>query len=333
MSAWRKQFYRILSRESILKASQRIRLGGRAVVLMYHEVAEDWQGIKAWTVVKKSHFYEQMVYLNENFRILGIPELFDLMQSGSMGTGRYAAVTFDDGYAGNKAVVVPIVESLGIPITIFVSTQAVQTQERYWYDRIILSLQRADLEFEITLEEFGQHRHLFQQGQTGEDRWERIQDLLEDLKRLPVEWRNRAVDLILSQRKFDDEGTPPGLLPLTSAEVGELGQSGLVTLGAHSHCHNILTQLDDDDLRRTVRLSKSLIESWSGKKIKYFAYPNGNYNEKVKRVLQEEGFAGGLTTMPGRWKSADSPFEVRRIGIGRYDTIERFKAVVSGLIP
>ena len=50
-------------------------------------------------------------------------------------------VTFDDGYAGNYRVLLPIVKSMNMPVTVFVATKHIQDQSLYWYDRLINALQ------------------------------------------------------------------------------------------------------------------------------------------------------------------------------------------------
>src|SRR3990170_6078256 len=150
----RRTLYKYCSSELILRIIRRYYQEKRIAVLMYHEVLDDSAPINAWTVVKKSHFIRQMEYLQSNFRVVSLDEAFQSIYQQSMQTDKnIAVITFDDGYSGNKNVVFPIIESMAIPITIFVSTGTVQSRALNWYDLVIIALQH-NSQTEINLERF-----------------------------------------------------------------------------------------------------------------------------------------------------------------------------------
>ena len=135
--------------DRLLKNIVKRRIKGKGVALMYHEVLPDLEGPAAWTVVRESSFKEQMLYLKEYFDIVTIDEALT-KASSVKDTGRpYALVTFDDGYKGNLTCMLPMIEELQIPVTVYISTHAVETGTVYWYDKVIPLLDRAD---ELTLD-------------------------------------------------------------------------------------------------------------------------------------------------------------------------------------
>jgi peptidoglycan/xylan/chitin deacetylase (PgdA/CDA1 family) len=113
-------------------------------------------------------------------------------------------------------------------------------------------------------------------------------------------------------------------------EVRELASCPWVTIGAHSHCHNILTQLAPEEMRNSIATSKQLLESWAGRAVDYFAYPNGDANTEVMSVVKSCGFKCGLTTLPRPWNRRDSAFALPRIAVGRYDVEEVFRLNLVG---
>lgn len=320
-----------LSGEVVLERWRRAALKNKIVVLMYHEVLSDAEDIEAWTVVRESDIWMQMKYLVRHFQVIPLVDAFRYMEDPRDTDEPLVVVTFDDGYAGNKRCFLPIVEALRIPVTLFVSTAAVQTRHPYWYDRIIMALQsRRNGRAVLDLRDKGLRAYDFGGHVCGERRWTTINRLLSDLKALDPLTREVVVDRLL-ERWGATEWTHGRLCPLTASEVAELAKSPWVTIGAHSHCHNILVQLDRGQVRESVELSKRLLEEWTGRLVDFFAYPNGDYDENVIGALKSAGFRCGMTVLPRPWSASDSLFAIPRIGIGRYDSFEMFRAKVSGL--
>ena len=333
MNRWGKKWIlRGMSKEGLLRPARGLFLRRKTLVLMYHEVLEDDREIEAWTVVKETEFRRQMEYLKRNFQVIGLPEALQLMLDPGPVQGNHAVVTFDDGYSGNRRVAFPILESLGIPASIFVATGAVENQALYWYDRVILEFQDSSVGVQLDLEPMRLNKYTFPKGMAGENRWEQIRKLLEDLKALPPDDREKAVAGIQEQTGSDGGSSSRDLAPLSYAEIRELAESRLITFGAHSHSHEILVQIGPEEIRKSIGQSRELLGKWTERKIRHFSYPNGNYNAEVMAMVKGEGFECALTTESRPWALRDSAYSIPRIGIGRYDGVEIFKAKVSGIV-
>jgi len=321
--------YGSLASEAVLRRLRRKNLCGKAVVLMYHELAPDSEDIEAWTVVSRSAFVRQMEYLSSEFNIVSLSEALGLIDGRSLEAGRpLAVITFDDGYSGNRHTLLPAIESLNIPVTVFVATKAVQDRLVYWYDRLISALQ-VDKPVELDLAGVGLGLFRINRGK-GAENWREIQRLLSGLKTFEPAKRAEAVEEVLGKLSGVGEKEHYRLEHLTIEEVRELSESPLVTIGAHSHCHNILTQLGREDLRESVKKSRRLLQEWTGRGVSFFSYPNGDYDEKVIDAVKAEGFECSVTTEPRAWDKADPAFAIPRVGVGRYDSMDLFKLKVSG---
>jgi peptidoglycan/xylan/chitin deacetylase (PgdA/CDA1 family) len=323
----RDSLFRHFAVEPVLGLA-RARLRGCVVSLMYHEVLPDRDPREAWTVVRESRFHAQMHYLKQHYDVLGIDQALERMRHG--GGGRpMALVTFDDGYQGNRNFVWPIVEELQLPITIFVATSAVQTRSPYWYDRVIVGL-LGNAPVKIDLRPHGLRAYLIPGSCRGEARWIRIQRVLADLKRLSPEDCARAVEDLLLQT-YGSRTRPETLELLSIDDIRTMAESKYVTFGAHSHDHDNLTQLEPVDVRRSVLQSKSLLEDWTGRTVRHFAYPFGAFNPEVARIVHECGFVSSQATTPGFWRRGGPVFAIPRVGIGRFESFRWFKARISGL--
>ena len=297
---------------------------------MYHEIADDNDDIEAWTVVLKRNFVRQMEYLSEYFNIISLQDALNQIKRPFTNEGGKPSVviTFDDGYSGNYRVLLPVVKSMNMPVTIFVATRAVEDGKLYWYDRLINALQQStQVELNLNNLKLGNYRINYRKGA---ENWGEIERLLSDLKKLPPNIRENVAEKMLKSLNGKQKGSVYALSPLSIQQLDELAKCPLITIGAHSHCHNILVQLEDEEIIKSVKTSKQLLELWLRRPVHYFAYPNGNYNDKVVGALKEVGFECAFTTVAKPWDNRELLFTIPRIGVGRYDSFDAFKIKVSG---
>jgi peptidoglycan/xylan/chitin deacetylase (PgdA/CDA1 family) len=316
--------YKILG--SIRKSGQR---RGSMLALMYHEVLDDAQDIEAWTVVKRSEFEKQLVYLGRTTKIISLEEALRLQSSGEPLEDDYTVITFDDGYAGNFRVAYPLLQKYGVPATIYVATKACRDDSVYWYDTVIEQLQERR-DYRIDLGGINGKSYRIPSGSRGEAKWTLIQSILQDLKQLSPEARALALEAI-GRQAGEGRGGDRLLRHLNLAEIAELSRSPLVTLGAHSHCHSILPGIPVQQASASVLRSKQLLEQWSAGEVSHFSYPNGDYNEAVLKIVRDAGFLSSVTTRAKYWRRDDSPFEIPRLGVGRYDSLDKLAYMMAGI--
>jgi peptidoglycan/xylan/chitin deacetylase (PgdA/CDA1 family) len=297
-------------------------------VLMYHELARDDVDIEAWTVLRESDFLRQVAYLVRHYDIVGIGEAIERVETAARPARPMAVITFDDGDRGNAAVLLPIVEKIKLPVTIYVATQQVAESRSYWFDRIVNALQ-TDKPVTVDLRAYGLKIYAINRVR-GARNWASIQQLLQDLKSLAHDARMAAVNTTLTSLGGLEHRKNSRVEPLGVADVKTLSTCPYVTIGAHSHCHSILTQLNPAEAEESVRLSKTLLEQWTGQTIAHFAYPNGSYDDSVMEVVRRAGFVSAVTTEPRLWQPQDALHAIPRIGIGRYDSMEQFKLNLVG---
>lgn len=292
-------------------------------VLMYHELGRDDSDIDAWTVVREGDFVRQLNFLKQHCDILTLDQALSQMQSSEVSPRPRVVITFDDGSRGNAVVLLPIIEALKVPVTIYIATRQIEEAQSYWFDRIINALQ-LDREVTIDLRSHGLGRYQLNRIR-GKGNWHLMNCLLEDLKSLSPSARESAVEEILRDLPSAPSERYAKIEPLSVSQVKALSSCPYVTIGAHSHCHNILAQLDAAEAERSITLSKRLLERWSGRAVEHFAYPDGCCDESVKTIVRRAGFRSAVTGEPMLWRTGTSLLEIPRIGVGRYDSLNRFK--------
>lgn len=106
---------------------------------------------------------------------------------------------------------------------------------------------------------------------------------------------------------------------LTWDEILEMDRSGLIQFGAHTRHHANLPDLSQSSIIEEIKGSKADLESHLHKRIDWFAYPYGSYNDFAISVVKEAGFKGAVSTIYGPIQSKDSLFLIHRImANGRY---------------
>lgn len=97
---------------------------------------------------------------------------------------------------------------------------------------------------------------------------------------------------------------------MTWDEVKALDEA-VMQVGCHTLTHPYLQRIrDDESLQREILGSKQTIERHIGKPITSFAYPFGQYNERVVSFVREAGFTSARSTWPGVVYSSDGLFSL-----------------------
>ena len=275
-------------------------------VLMYHEVLEDEQDIDAWTVIRASDFRKQMEYLKSHHDVISLDAACELMRNVDRIKAKHAVVTFDDGYTGNRRVVLPIMAELNLPFTVFCATGPIEQGEPYWWDRVIRSALTCGQR--VVLTDMLPGTYDFSTDSYGESRWNEIQRLLTDLKSLGRQKREQIMRAITRQTDESSQSGP--LRPMTPQQVRELADSRLATIGAHSHTHDILTQLTPEEAGASILRSKQKLQEWTKARVNYFSYPNGDYSPALMHAVASAGFQAAVSTEERAWRRADEIYAI-----------------------
>ena len=105
------------------------------------------------------------------------------------------------------------------------------------------------------------------------------------------------------------------LPPCSWAQLGELVDSGLVTVGSHTCCHRDLRRLSYEDVERELLRSKRTLEERLGVSVESFCYPRAQWNARTEELVQRHYrtavVAGGAKAYPRDWR----PHRLPRIPI------------------
>ena len=88
-----------------------------SVILNYHSIHPTCK-----FATKPDDFRIQMEYIASNFNVVSLHDLYEMKIGKRDFPEKVAVVTFDDGYEDNYKYAFPVLKSLGIPATIFLTT-------------------------------------------------------------------------------------------------------------------------------------------------------------------------------------------------------------------
>jgi len=124
--------------------------------------------------------------------------------------------------------------------------------------------------------------------------------------------------------------TPGGAAePLEWSQVVEMLESGLMTLGAHTHTHSDLSTLDTTAVREEIERSNELIALRTGVVARHFTYPWGYWSQEADGVIRESYDTATLGS-GSEITSATDPFLVNRVPVQLSDGLVFFKAKMTG---
>lgn len=256
-------------------------------ILIYHRVLpqRDWMRPAEPTA---EEFDWQMQLLSRHFNVLPLYEAARLLRAGLL-PPRAACVTFDDGYADNATVALPVLRRYDLPATVFVASGYLNGG-RMWNDTIVESLRVYDQQ-ELDLAEIDLPLY---DTSTEDQRRKAAHAIIREGKYLGLARRDEIASCIA-----DRVGSLPGDLMLTSSQLLDLHHQG-VEIGGHTVSHPILAQLPAGKAREQIHCGKAQLEGLIGAPVRSFAYPNGrretDYCDEHVSLVREAGFEVAVAT-------------------------------------
>lgn len=203
------------------------------------------------------------------------------------------ALTFDDGYASNHELALPILKEFALPATVFITTGYLDDAQPLWFHQTDLALMA--------------------QGANGRT----LARKLKRLKMLPEEKMRAQVAALAQKAGGLGAPLPEVLRPLTWHQAREMQASGLVEFGGHTHTHPILSRCSEEKQRWEIKTCRDRMKEELGRVPRLFGFPNGSLADYDKATLTElhaAGFNHAFTMEPGRVKAHCAPLEIPRYG-------------------
>lgn len=248
-------------------------------------------------------------WLARHTRVLSEDQL-TAVASGALRPGGLASVvTFDDGYADNHALALPVLERHGVPAIFFIPTRRIEERDVGWVDLIPWALKHTH---ERTLTIAGLTFRL------PEERADAVAYLHRRMQLSPEhETRELVPDLFASLRLALPTREEQGRELMTWEQLRDAERRGMA-ISSHTHSHRVLSTLPEDAQRAELERSRDLLSERLGAPPRTIAYPVGGYrhfDSRTQRLARSTGYTLGFSYCTGFNRfGAIAPFDVKRIG-------------------
>jgi peptidoglycan/xylan/chitin deacetylase (PgdA/CDA1 family) len=254
---------------------------GRALVLVYHRVTPEGPGPAAIVpCVREALFRRHVEALGELGELVPLQEL--LRRPDRRRKVRFA-LTFDDDFETHAGHVLPVLRSLGVRGTFFLSGRSLHGLGPYWFE---------------ALEQLLQTRPL--------DRVARMLDVAGGT----AEQLALACERDVRRQHLLERAAEAPAAHLAAEQIAALAASS--TVGFHTLHHRVLTSLPDAALERELTEGREALATVAREPLRLFAYPHGKGDHQVAARVRAAGYAAAWTGLPNATRPGADPFLLGR---------------------
>ena len=285
----RNLFFNIAYQTGISKPFRSMLVKNRnLMILTFHRVSDDVD--QMWPPIPIESFRSLMEKLAKIFQIIDINDVKKLSNHSGP---PFMVVTFDDGYSDCIENAAPILLDLGIPACLNICPFLVERGTPPWTQ--VLSVYLNSMETDPGVVPPLQYKYL------------QLPDGSNFVISKPVN-QKMFMELCRNIYLMDDEERRAWLDNLTENlslnfdlysmmtwnDVRSCIQNGF-SIGSHSYSHRNLSQVKEPELLETeISFSRQRILEETGIAPSVFAFPNGQYNDSLLKIVEESGYSIAL---------------------------------------
>lgn len=301
-------------------------------IIMYHGITNS--DINRWTQVRVSEFQKQIKYISKKYYPISLHNAIANIDN-RMIVKKSIVITFDDGFKNNRTEAFPILESYNVPATIFITTSFIEKNAPYcgfiWTDYIYTLLMTTGFD-SIDFTDYGLCKFDLS---NNEKRIEAQSRICHYFKKCKNDKKEKIIASLTSKLLNNiDNNIYKTLRGLNWDEVRNMDANPLISFGAHTINHVILTNVRHDIMLKEIISSKNIISNQLGHPIRTFAYPNGtkeDFNAVVKNIVATN-YDCALTTIEGFNSIHSDLYELKRFPVGNDMNLWQFKLILSGIV-
>lgn len=296
------------------------------LTLNYHRIGDDRGSLfdrGLWSATAEA-FAEQVRFCKTHIDLIG-PD--DLPRIARKGRGRYALITFDDGYRDNYEVAFPILRREGVPATFFVTTGFLDNPGLPWWDEIAWMV-RTSRRSEINLAGWLPASIPFDEP----DREGAVRSLLRAYKAMPPDSTARYLDAI-AETTGSGRCRADGMNLWMTWDMIRKMRAGGMTIGGHSVSHPVLARASRQRQSEEILGCGRRLADELGESMRYFSYPVGGrdaFDAATRDCLRQAGVEYAFSYYGGYRRFDDwDDYDVQRVPIETYLTPDWFRSIIS----
>jgi peptidoglycan/xylan/chitin deacetylase (PgdA/CDA1 family) len=290
--------------------------GRSAAILMYHSVLADpsQQADSLGGIVhSESAFRAQMELLARDYHPISLDQTVKHLLNGEDFPKRSVVITFDDGYADNYEVALPILDQFAVPATFYVTVDCVENKRLPWPSRLRFAFRRTK-----------QTSWTDSKADSNAKSWNLSSPPNREEAFLAAcdagcQLSGAAQEEFIRRIEHELQASLPvesGSLMMSYDQLRELAGHGHI-VGSHTMTHPNMAQLKADDAQRELAESKQRLESSLGAPIKHFSYPcpalSPHWSEWTVEQSRAVGYDTAVTTNSGLTRRGDELLCLKRL--------------------
>ncbi len=290
-------------------------------LVAYHRIADPGNPDLADTLIDAypPDFEVQMRYLADHYTVIPAWNVVRALREGYSLPPHALVITFDDGYTCFRDTAWPILQRLGLPVTLFVPTGFPGTAgANFWWDGVYRALMQTNL---LAIEVPPSGRLPLD---TPAARHWAFDRLVGRIERLPEAEANRLIDRVI-ERCSVAPPTRPAILDWE--DLATLAAGG-VAIGPHTRRHPILAQITPERVRDEVAGSWADLQAHIPHPLPIFCYPNGKshaISRPAVAAVQGAGLAGACTMVAGlNVLGRTNPYLLYRVGMEAGESLQKY---------
>ena len=286
--------------------------GSSAAILMYHSVLKDparESDSLGGIIHSEPIFRAQMEMLARDYHPISLDRAVKHLRNGEDLPRRSVVITFDDGYADNHEVAMPILNQFAVPATFYVTVDCVENKRPPWPSRLRFAFRRTKVASWI---DASAKSWTLTAPENRENAFLVACDSCCQLSGTAQEEFIRRIEQELQACLSDQTDS----LMMNYDQLRELTRHGHI-VGSHTMTHPNMAYLKEDEARRELADSKQRLEAQLGASIKHFSYPcpalSPHWSERTVEQSRVLGYETGVTTNSGLIRRGDNPLCLKRL--------------------
>lgn len=246
-------------------------------------------------VENKNDFQLQVEYLKKSYNVISVEDLLISINSNVPLQPNSLLITFDDGDVSVFKNAFPLLKKNNLPAVLFVITGLINSNKPFWWEEVEYYL--------------------------GKDEGEKMSWKIKELL-------NTARLNFLKKLRLNSKKPLLNSNQLTSEELKKMHES-VIRIANHSHTHPMFDKCNENELSFELKESIKILKNNNLEPL-YFAYPNGNWDNKSEQLLRDFNFKLGFL-FDHKLTDLSNPLRISRIRVDASSPLPEFKAKVSGI--
>ncbi len=285
--------------------------GPKVVILMYHSVMDHPErelSTLGGIVHSTEIFREQMRMLAREYHPVTMNDVVCFVKGERELPSQAVVVTFDDGYADNYEVAMPILNEVGVPAIFYVTVDSVDRGSPPWPAGLRHSFSTTRKSEWVdssgkkwAVSEDAERNHAFLHS-------------CDECAKLSGDCQKQYLRLIETQLEVKPLNSSKNLMMNWDQTRGLLANGHLV--GSHTMTHPNVAFVTDNEAKIELSQSKQRLEEVLGFPIVHFSYPcpalTPHWKQSTAELTRQIGYQTAVTTDGGAVRLHDDPLCLRR---------------------